>query len=1609
MKRNRTLWMLALMGWFCFASAALADVAAGKSYRIHPYSDSSKSLGNGNSTADEAVIYVETSSSLSTGQGWTLEAAATDGQFRIKNASCSKYLDSGNNSDVPLIQWKDNTQKPQNQTFILTSIEIDGKENVYQISSVNKPEECYRWDASDNALKPATKGTDEATYFIFTEMGSEEIVTPWYEGKTFFIHPYSDQTRSVGNGDSGADDAVLYVEPGDADNAGQQWSLTNYGADKFQIVSSYGKAVDYGNNADIALLQWKVKDSPATNQVFLFTPVEVDGVAHVYQISASTKPGECYQWDKTDDKLKPVSKAEDESTWFVFEEYNFTFEAVQPQANHTYYIHSYSSPGQVVSNGNTRAESQVLSLAKRAGGQNGQQWQLADTGDGTFQIISVSHGLAVDCGQNANVALLQWQARPTSSATNQRFVLTPVNMEGTENVFQISAYGHTDQCYAVDANGQLQPVTRGTDAASFFTFELIPRGDYWEDETVFEENQERGHATFTPYHSLETMRGEARYKQAWLDPEEADVVSLNGDWKFNYVEEPSLRPTDFYKENYDVSTWDEIQVPSNWEMKGYGVPIYCNIAYPHADNPPYIRANSTTNPGGRNYGINPVGSYVRTFTLPAGWTDDRRVFISFGGIYSAAYVYLNGQYVGYTEASNNDHEFDLTKFLRWGGQENRLAVQVFRWCDGSYFECQDMFRVSGIYRDVFLYSTPRTYVRDHYITSTLDAAASYKQGQLNVQLEMDNRDRLATSKTVQVTLADTLGRAVATLPAATFAFAAGDSLQTRTVSVAVSDLALWTAETPNLYNVEVAQYDDKGNLEMCFNTKFGFNKSEIKNDQLLLNGRRIYLHGTNRHDVDPLLGHAVDVPTMLRDVMLMKQHNVNTVRTSHYPNQAKMYAMFDYYGLYVMDEADLEAHAHPALSAVPSWQASMVNRDVRMVLRDRNHPSIIAWSLGNESSGSSALAQTNNFLACYDSIRALDPRPIHYENQYEGSSYSGGNLYSDFYSHMYSQLAQLDIYNKKGGKPFFLCEYAHAMGNAVGNLQEYWDKIYDSDRLVGGCIWEWIDHAIYDPAEVKAGNYEGRIHTGADYYGPYQGQYYTDGGVASGNFCSTGILTPLREANSKLNEIKKVYQDINFIGFAAATKQLTVQNRFRFTSTEGYPVSWQLLCDGEVKESGANVMLPASTADEKVTVTIPYATELTDGHEWLLNVSASLPNDRTWASAGYEIAQGQFSLKSRPALTAPAAETGKTITLTDGGTTLTATAGSLTATWDKASSTLTSLKVGDKELIYGGQGPVFDQYAWVENFGADGSCLRQQDSKVASEATEFTSSLASDGTTATVTAVRKAMGGDVTYTMTYTIYAGGQMDVAVNYSGQKATYPRCGLSWQLAADLQHVTYYGRGPWANYCDRKTGSVLGKFETTVDAMHEFFVKPQSNGNREDLRYVQLVNKEGTGLRIEVDAATPTAFSALPYTDKQLYDAHHEYDLAAQPFVYLHLDRFVRGLGNAACGPNTLDQYRTPTSDLTQKFRLTPITDAAPSGVSEAAAAPFSVSVSGQQITAENIPANALVRLFDAQGRLVESHYAQSLIATRHTFAPVPAGVYVVWAQGTEGARSVKAVVK
>ena len=1054
-----------------------------------------------------------------------------------------------------------------------------------------------------------------------------------------------------------------------------------------------------------------------------------------------------------------------------------------------------------------------------------------------------------------------------------------------------------------------------------------PFDESWvENEKVFEHWKQKAHATFIPYSSTAMMQKDDCYKYPWLEPKHADVLSLNGDWKFHYTADRSKgRPgkDDFYADNADVSGWDNIRVPLNWEMAGYDVPVYNNVGYPFHNNPPFIKAFDD------NFDKNPVGSYRRNFTLPENWKDGRRVFIHFDGACSAIVVWVNGQYAGYSQGANTDAEFDVTNYVRKG--ENNVSVRVYRWSDGSYLEGQDMWHLAGIHRDVYLVSTPRTFVFDHYITSSLNAASKYTEGSLDVALTVNNALCDKVTKNLEVELLDANNKLVARQNVQAV-MTAKDSHKTFNVKMeGLKGLTPWSSENPYLYTVVVRQKQgDKE--EMVFSTKYGFRSVEQRGNLIYVNGERVFFKGVNTQDIHPLLGHAIDTETMLKDVMLMKQANVNTVRTSHYPRQPRMYAMFDYYGLYCMDEADVECHNNQSLSDTPSWENAYVDRTERMVLRDRNHPSVVFWSLGNESGGG------QNFQATYDCVKRLLPGRDNFVH-YEG--YNHGEKYSDFGSDMYPKVETV-IKQSSGlnNKPYFICEYAHAMGQAVGNLQEYWDVIEKSTGIVGGCIWDWVDQGIYDTRRIKENKPLIDSKTGLHYY--TSGYDYTrmnrgDNGF-QGDFMSNGIITPGREWTAKLEEVKYVYRDADFVGFK--NHKATLKNKSAFTDlADAYTLTYRILADGKEVEKGA-AAVPSCKPGATCEVDIPYTTAVSADKEYVVELSLNLKNNASWAKKGYSMVATQFKLGADAAVASvPVAD--PTFVEQPHGTlpVIGKLKGKLKIEGRKVvgknfaisfaeNGTIADWTFNGKQIVMPEAGPDFNGFRRIANdnisLGATGGVAENENKEEGAISGQKHLVKAPTKQGKNVVVETTVGNGKDTHDIVYTIYPNGVVDMKVTFENSSVDTRRVGITMQFAPGMENVEYYAKGPWSNYIDRQRSQMLGRYSTTVDGMFEEQSAPQTMGDRQGLRNLKL---SGNGTSLDITVEGMLAFSLSHVDDQQFnydvfYGGKHPYDLTRSPQVFAHFDSWQRGIGNHSCGGDScLPQYQVPTGKHVVTMRFAP----------------------------------------------------------------------------------------
>ena len=1145
-----------------------------------------------------------------------------------------------------------------------------------------------------------------------------------------------------------------------------------------------------------------------------------------------------------------------------------------------------------------------LAFLTYAEGNDAQKWKLVAVSgkQDCYQLVNGDGELAFDMALNDTKKVSGYPCMWTQSIANPNQQIYITKKGSGYKLSAVSA--RNGRTYYVtfgsisSINGYYCGYENSEASAATLQFKevpavVIPEGADWENAKVYERNKERAHATYMPYPSTKAMKADGqRYDKPWLDPTGANYLSLNGTWKLRWSEGAKpvlLGKDDFWGDGVSTegSAWNDITVPSCLEMNGYGLPMYVNVDYPFEDQQPYVRMKAGLK--------NSVGSYRRDFTLPAGW-ENKRVFLHFDGIYSAAYVYVNGNEVGYTEGANNVSEFDITKYLRTG--KNNVAVQVIRWSDGSYLEGQDMWHMSGIHRDVYLVATPKTYLADHYIKSTVTpgmTTAGLGSAATTVDLTVCNRDKLAAKKTVTVTLYGPTGEEIKAL-SADFQFAAGDSVMTKTIDFGtLSGLKLWSAETPTLYTFTFSQSQD-GNEEEAFSTKYGFRKIDLSKGYLEVNGRRTYLKGANTQDTDPLHGRSITTDLMLKDITMMKQCNMNTVRTSHYPRQPKMMAMFDYYGLFVVDEADMELHKNwdgvKTIINNPNWTGAIVDRNVRNTLRDRNHPSVVFWSLGNES-GSGL-----NIMAAYNAVKELDNRYIHYEGSTRDKA-EGTDLHSVMYPAVDHSRGGTtgpvtsDANHPSTGKPYFMCEYAHAMGNAVGNLREYWEAMEGSLMGVGGCIWDWVDQSIYSYDAIKnnqltKNGFPAYI-TGYDCPGPHQ---Y--------NFVNNGLVNADRAWSAELDEVKRIYQWVGF-NLNKDTRQVKLTNKYLDRNLNQFYIKWTLLADGKPVKDGIVKNLNCAAGGTE-TVDLKYNPTAFAGKELFLNIGLYTKEATNWCDRDYPVAEFQQQLAQRTEVLDKVDNT-KADALhatknSDGGYTY--ANGKQKVTFD-GQGNITLWAYEGKDLFMQNNGPRFDRYRWIENDGPmEAYGNDPTDNGVKSQTATF--QLSDDGKTATVNVTQNGNYGKATYK--YTVNANGTIDLASSFEAQGNGARRLGFSLNFPSDMSKVRYYARGPRASYIDRLDGEDFGLYETTVKDMYEPFAHPQSNGNRIGLRWLTLTNNEGNGVKVETSG--DVAFSLTPWTEAELRTARHEWELPTSNRVVAHFDAIQQGLGNKSCGPGPLSKY-------------------------------------------------------------------------------------------------------
>jgi len=1021
-----------------------------------------------------------------------------------------------------------------------------------------------------------------------------------------------------------------------------------------------------------------------------------------------------------------------------------------------------------------------------------------------------------------------------------------------------------------------------------------------ENEQITGINKEPPHATLMPYESLEQALAARRHASPFCR-------SLNGVWKFHYVPSPEQRPVGFYAPEYDVSHWDEICVPSNWQIQGYGTPIYVNSLYPFkADQP---RVMGEPDPSWTTYKErNAVGSYRRDFDFPVEWAG-RTVFITFDGVDSAFNLWVNGLYVGYSVDSRTPAEFDITKYVVPG--RNTVAVEVYRFSAGSYLEDQDMWRLSGIFRNVTLWSAPRVHIRDFFVKPDLDA--EYVNGKLDVTVKVKNySDSVSAPRRIELQLYDGDNRPVE--GACAFAdvpsLCAGEEwVGNLTVSVAAP--YKWTAEAPYLYTTVLSLRTLAG-IDEFVSCRTGFRKIEIKGRVFMINGVPVKLKGVNRHEHWPDTGHYVSEERMELDLKLIKSCNCNHVRTSHYPNDPRWYELCDEYGIYVVDEANIESHGYRSrgnvLGDMPRWIPAHRARMAACVERDKNHPSVIMWSLGNEASGGRCL------LAALEVAKSLDPtRPVQYQGF--GFSFERENP-TDIESQMYPTHEDLERIGQANlTKPYYMIEFAHSLNNSMGGLCEYVDIIEKYDGLMGGAIWEWCDQAVWNRSNPD----QPFLAYGGDF-----GDVPNDG-----LFCLDGVVFADRTISPKYIEVKKAFQWISLEPVDLSAGLIRVKNKYAFTNLDKFDIVWMVTEDGTEIARG-QVQRISVDPGEHATISIPFSPiDPKPGAEYLLKVAFLLGESTNWAEAGFEVASEQFKLPvEAPRYTRPTPTRLPEVSIRETRSDLTVTGKSFEVSIDKDLGIISRLCYDGVEIFRNGGGPRLHLYRaphlYDDNWIKDVWCENGLD-RLNHRALSVGVSKCSPGAARIdVTAVSEGKNGfRADQRVYYAIGGNGTIRVKweVEFSTRDVVLPRIGVRAFVNKSFSNLCYYGRGPMENYPDRKRGSDLGLYCSTVVGQVTPYPVPMELGNHEDVKFAALTGRDGAGLLI---AALNRAFSfsALPYSDEQLTQASHPHELPESEATVVCISSKTLGVGTAGCGPRPLPAYIVYSEPTCLEFVLGPV---------------------------------------------------------------------------------------
>ncbi|WP_461206633.1 glycoside hydrolase family 2 TIM barrel-domain containing protein [Clostridium sp. DL1XJH146] len=1030
----------------------------------------------------------------------------------------------------------------------------------------------------------------------------------------------------------------------------------------------------------------------------------------------------------------------------------------------------------------------------------------------------------------------------------------------------------------------------------------------WENPAIIKINKQEGHVIAYPFDKYESVLSgeESPYKK-----------SLNGKWNFKWILGIENHIQDFYKEDYSLEEFDEIEVPSVWQLKGYGKPYYLAFDYPPAidkkkKNIPKIE-----------HKLNEIGLYKRNFILPENF-NGRKTFLHFGAVKSAFYVYVNGEKVGYSQGSMTPSEFEITKHLRAG--ENSIAVEVYRYCDGTYLEDQDMWFFSGIYREVYIFAEPKTYISDFYARCKMDE--NYEDAELFIDAFVNNNDMGDKKVKVEIHLLDYDAKEVNKSICMTSCNIRAEEEKKLLLSTNIKNPRKWTAETPNLYKIILTLKDEENNIIELKSIQYGFKVVEIKNEKILINGKPIMIKGVNRHDFDSDYGWAVPKERYYEDFNIMKKNNINAIRTSHYPNDPFFYELCNEYGFYVMDEADVETHGVRTKNVPgdnPVWTEAVVDRMERMVLRDRNHPCIFMWSLGNEAGYGSNFNEMKKAALKLD-----DTRQFHYEGDFDISV-------SDVLSRMYPTVDMVEklgrhkelkigifdnILNKLSadnkplkpeqyeGKPIVLCEYAHAMENSLGNFQKYMDVFEKYENMAGGFIWDFVDQVIHKKDKV-----------GNDLW-LYGGDFEEE--KTTRYFCANGIVFGDRTPHPSLFEVKKVYQEIKVEAINLLKGEFEVYNKYSFIDLSDFEMNWSITEDGnkikEEKIDDLNVM-PKKKVKFNINYDLP---ELKIGSEYHVLISFKFKKDTIFAEKGYEIAWDQFKIPFGTGMNIEEpCKHNKTVECFENAKIIEVKGENFKIVFDRKLGAIKSINYGLGEII---KAPLTPNY-WrvltdndkgyanynpkLENILIDRSWKRATDNRKVKEI-----SVEKNSDYINIKVTQKVINCKDDVITNYKINSKGEIYVSNIITPKKDMY-RIGMQMALNEEYSNMQWFGRGEHENYWDRNTGAKIGVYKGKVEGLIHNYMRPQENGNRTDVRWVSLSNDSGKGIVVCAMGENILNTSAWPYSMEDLEKAEHIHELQNRDFVTFNIDYLQCGVGGDLPGVAKVHEEFKIVKNKTYKY--------------------------------------------------------------------------------------------